>query len=107
MTWHQVLAPVCCRGHHQDVGGITPGSMPPNSRSLTEEGAAIIAFKLARGGKFQVGLGLTTWQSVGCLLFFSNLQLGSVPGCRLPSAPAWNPARGADLERVCPCRRRA
>ena len=42
------------RGHHADVGGITPGSMPPNSRRLVEEGAAIIAFKLVRGGQFQV-----------------------------------------------------
>ena len=81
-AWHgtQVLGPVCCRGHHQDVGGITPGSMPPNSRSLTEEGAAIIAFKLVRGGKFQVGLGLTTSQSFGCLLSVSSSHLGSVPG---------------------------
>lgn len=28
--------------------------MPPNSRRLVEEGAAIIAFKLVRGGQFQV-----------------------------------------------------
>lgn len=45
---------VASRGHHADVGGITPGSMPPNSRRLVEEGAAIIAFKLVRGGQFQV-----------------------------------------------------
>ncbi|KAK9839403.1 hypothetical protein WJX81_000039 [Elliptochloris bilobata] len=44
---------VASRGHHADVGGITPGSMPPNSRRLVEEGAAIIAFKLVRGGQFQ------------------------------------------------------
>lgn len=42
------------RGHHADVGGITPGSMPPNSRRLVEEGAAIIAYKLVREGRFQV-----------------------------------------------------
>lgn len=46
---------VASRGHHADVGGITPGSMPPNSRRLVEEGAAIIAFKLVRAGRFQVG----------------------------------------------------
>ncbi len=46
---------VASRGHHQDVGGTTPGSMPPNSQSLAEEGAAILAFKLVENGKFQVG----------------------------------------------------
>ncbi|WGM48788.1 hypothetical protein KOAAANKH_03695 [Brevundimonas sp. NIBR10] len=32
---------VAARGHHSDVGGITPGSMPPNSRSVEEEGVLI------------------------------------------------------------------
>jgi len=45
---------VASRGHHADVGGTTPGSMPPNSHCLAEEGAAIVAFKLVRGGVFQV-----------------------------------------------------
>ncbi|CAK0741638.1 hypothetical protein CVIRNUC_001340 [Coccomyxa viridis] len=44
---------VASRGHHADVGGITPGSMPPNSHSLVEEGAAILSFKLVKGGAFQ------------------------------------------------------
>ena len=30
---------VASRGHHADIGGITPGSMPPHSRILAEEGA--------------------------------------------------------------------
>ena len=47
---------VASRGHHADVGGITPGSMPPNSHSLVEEGAAILSFKLVRKGAFQVRL---------------------------------------------------
>lgn len=41
-------------GHHADVGGITPGSMPPTSRTLVEEGAAIVSFKLVKSGSFQV-----------------------------------------------------
>lgn len=41
------------RGHHADIGGISPGSMPPNSKCLEDEGAMIIAFKLVRDGKFQ------------------------------------------------------
>jgi 5-oxoprolinase (ATP-hydrolysing) len=32
---------VACRGHHVDVGGLTPGSMPPHSRHLSEEGFAV------------------------------------------------------------------
>ena len=43
----------CSRAHHADIGGIAPGSMPPNSKLLEEEGAAIVAFKLVRGGVFQ------------------------------------------------------
>ncbi|KAI4864419.1 Hydantoinase B/oxoprolinase-domain-containing protein [Hypoxylon rubiginosum] len=41
------------RGHHADVGGILPGSMPPNSRELWEEGAVIRAFKVIEGGVFK------------------------------------------------------
>ena len=103
-AWHQVLALVCCRGHHQDVGGITPGSMPPNSRSLTEEGAAIIAFKLVRGGKFQVGLGLTTlspWAACCCSALHSlavsqaEAFLQRLPGpCNRCSPRACAPAGG-------------
>lgn len=44
---------VASRGHHADVGGIAPGSMPPLSKTLVQEGAAIIAFKLVREGLFQ------------------------------------------------------
>jgi 5-oxoprolinase (ATP-hydrolysing) len=44
---------VASRGHHADIGGIAPGSMPPGSTSLVEEGAAIIACKLVEGGQFQ------------------------------------------------------
>jgi 5-oxoprolinase (ATP-hydrolysing) len=41
------------RGHHADVGGILPGSMPPNSRELWEEGAVFEAFKVVDQGVFQ------------------------------------------------------
>ncbi|KAM4688297.1 5-oxoprolinase isoform 1-T2 [Discoglossus pictus] len=44
---------VASRGHHADIGGITPGSMPPHSKSLQEEGAVFTSFKLVRGGEFQ------------------------------------------------------
>ncbi|KAD4384817.1 hypothetical protein R6Q59_011033 [Mikania micrantha] len=44
---------VASRGHHAEIGGITPGSMPPFSKNIWEEGAAIKAFKLVEKGIFQ------------------------------------------------------
>ncbi|XP_078482471.1 5-oxoprolinase [Ciona intestinalis] len=41
------------RGHHADIGGTTPGSMPPHSTSINQEGAVFKSFKLVRDGKFQ------------------------------------------------------
>ena len=48
----EILFYVASRGHHADVGGITPGSMAPNSRILEEEGVLIDNFKLVDQGKF-------------------------------------------------------
>ena len=44
---------VANRGHHAEVGGISPGSMPPNSRTIHEEGACIESYKLVEEGIFQ------------------------------------------------------
>ena len=44
---------VACRGHHADIGGATPGSMPPHSKYLWEEGMAVKSFKLVENGVFQ------------------------------------------------------
>eukprot|EP00927_Polykrikos_kofoidii_P049315 TRINITY_DN4338_c0_g1_i1.p1 TRINITY_DN4338_c0_g1~~TRINITY_DN4338_c0_g1_i1.p1 ORF type:complete len:1313 (+),score=238.34 TRINITY_DN4338_c0_g1_i1:525-4463(+) len=54
-VFHQgrVIFYTAARGHHADVGGIAPGSMPPESKSLADEGAAIVAFKLVKDGIFQ------------------------------------------------------
>ena len=41
---------VAARGHHADIGGITPGSMPPSSRRLDEEGVLIDNFLLVENG---------------------------------------------------------
>jgi len=43
---------VASRGHHADIGGLQPGSMPPSSKRLFEEGAAIKSFKLVHDGIF-------------------------------------------------------
>jgi 5-oxoprolinase (ATP-hydrolysing) len=44
---------VASRGHHADIGGITPGSMPPFSTNIGEEGVLIDNFKLVQGGEFR------------------------------------------------------
>ncbi|MFQ5972175.1 MAG: hydantoinase B/oxoprolinase family protein [Alphaproteobacteria bacterium] len=41
------------RGHHADIGGVTPGSMPPDSRHVDEEGVLIDNFKLVADGRFR------------------------------------------------------
>jgi len=43
---------VASRGHHADIGGISPGSMPPNSRIIDEEGIRFSNFKLVSEGSF-------------------------------------------------------
>jgi len=49
----EVLFYTASRGHHADVGGITPGSMPPNSRTVEEEGVLIDDFQLVEAGRFR------------------------------------------------------
>jgi 5-oxoprolinase (ATP-hydrolysing) len=45
----EILFYVGSRGHHADIGGTTPGSMPPDSRHIEEEGVLIDNFKLVDG----------------------------------------------------------
>jgi 5-oxoprolinase (ATP-hydrolysing) len=44
---------VAARGHHADIGGIAPGSMPPDSRSIAEEGVLIDNELLVDEGHFR------------------------------------------------------
>lgn len=44
---------VASRGHHADIGGITPGSMPPNSTSIVQEGVLLDNFQLVEQGRFR------------------------------------------------------
>jgi 5-oxoprolinase (ATP-hydrolysing) len=39
------------RGHHADIGGVTPGSMPPDSRTIDDEGVLIENVLLVREGR--------------------------------------------------------
>ena len=43
---------VAARGHHADVGGVQPGSMPPFSRTIEEEGVLLDALPIMRDGRF-------------------------------------------------------
>ena len=52
------VAFVACRGHHVDVGGITPGSMPPFSQTIADEGLRLRQWPLVRDGRLQ----LEAWQ---------------------------------------------
>ncbi|MBS3928471.1 MAG: hydantoinase B/oxoprolinase family protein [Sphingomonadales bacterium] len=59
---------VAARGHHADVGGIAPGSMPPDSRSILDEGVLIEDFLLVEEGRFRAAemaelLGSGDWPS--------------------------------------------
>jgi 5-oxoprolinase (ATP-hydrolysing) len=57
---------VATRAHHADVGGTTPGSMPPGSRHIEEEGVLFDGFLLARAGalledELRAALGRARW----------------------------------------------
>lgn len=47
-----VIFYVAARGHHADIGGITPGSIPADSTSVNQEGVLIDNFKLVDNEKF-------------------------------------------------------
>ncbi|MBX9813337.1 MAG: 5-oxoprolinase [Proteobacteria bacterium SG_bin5] len=44
---------VAARGHHADIGGITPGSMPPDSRSIEDEGVLLDDVLIVDEGRFR------------------------------------------------------
>jgi len=49
----EILFFVAARGHHADIGGTTPGSMPPDSTTVEEEGVLIDNFVLVERGRFR------------------------------------------------------
>jgi 5-oxoprolinase (ATP-hydrolysing) len=51
-TGAEVLFYVASRGHHEDIGGLTPGSMTPLATTIEEEGVYIDNFKLVDQGRF-------------------------------------------------------
>ncbi|MEU6423166.1 hydantoinase B/oxoprolinase family protein [Streptomyces spiralis] len=49
----RILFYVASRGHHAEIGGIAPGSMPANSRTIDEEGVLFDNWLLAEGGRLR------------------------------------------------------
>ncbi|PTM94484.1 hydantoinase B/oxoprolinase family protein [Streptomyces sp. VMFN-G11Ma] len=49
----RILFYVASRGHHAEIGGIAPGSMPANSRTIEEEGILFDNWLLAEDGRFR------------------------------------------------------
>ena len=49
----EILFWVASRGHHADVGGVTPGSMSPRATTIEEEGVYIDNFKMVDQGRFR------------------------------------------------------
>ncbi|WTB85065.1 hydantoinase B/oxoprolinase family protein [Streptomyces cellulosae] len=49
----EVLFYVASRGHHAEIGGIAPGSMPANSRTIDEEGVLFDNWLLTENGRFR------------------------------------------------------
>jgi 5-oxoprolinase (ATP-hydrolysing) len=49
----KILFWVASRGHHADVGGISPGSMSPNATTIEQEGVYIDNFKIVERGRFR------------------------------------------------------
>ena len=49
----EILFFVAARGHHADIGGVSPGSMSPKATRIEEEGIYIDPFKLVEGGRFR------------------------------------------------------
>jgi 5-oxoprolinase (ATP-hydrolysing) len=47
---------VASRGHHADIGGLSPGSMSPNATSIDEEGVLIPATRIVRENSFDAAL---------------------------------------------------
>ena len=53
MSDNDLLGFVANRAHHAEIGGTRPGSMPPDARSLAEEGVVFEPMYLARQGSFE------------------------------------------------------
>ena len=51
-----LLGYVACRAHHAEIGGIRPGSVPPDAKNLAEEGVVIPPTLLVEDGVTALGV---------------------------------------------------
>jgi len=93
---------VASRGHHADIGGVTPGSMPPFSRDIAEEGILFDGIRMVRDGAFDDAavssvLGSSAWPARNPEQNIADLK-----------AQAASCAKGAqELKRICALHGRA
>ncbi|MEO1489711.1 MAG: hydantoinase B/oxoprolinase family protein, partial [Pseudomonadota bacterium] len=52
----EILFFVASRAHHEDIGGLSPGSMSPRGTHIAEEGVLLDNLRLVSGGEFQIGM---------------------------------------------------
>ncbi|CAG8255788.1 unnamed protein product [Penicillium salamii] len=71
----KIIFYVASRAHHADIGGILPGSMPPHSKELYQEGAAIKSEKLVSEGVFNE-------ERITALLYTEPAQYPNCSGTR-------------------------
>ena len=87
---------VASRGHHADIGGITPGSMPPFSKDISEEGILFDGIRMVHAGAFDDAavrdvLGSSAWPARNPEQNIADLK-----------AQAASCAKGAqELKRIC------
>jgi 5-oxoprolinase (ATP-hydrolysing) len=93
---------VASRGHHADIGGVTPGSMPPFSKDIAEEGILFDGIRMVRDGVFDDAavrgvLGSSAWPARNPEQNIADLK-----------AQAASCAKGAqELKRICALHGRA
>ncbi len=95
---------VAARGHHADVGGIQPGSMPPFSRTIEEEGVLLDALPIMREGRFleaetRAALGAGRWPARAPDRNLADLK-AQVAACLAGAAAVAGMIRGHGAEAV-------
>jgi len=70
----EVLGYLASRGHHADIGGVTPGSMPSHSTHLNQEGVLLAPSILVQEGKFREKWIRGILQQAGARLLEDNIS---------------------------------
>ena len=78
-----IIYTVASRGHHADIGGTTPGSAPPDSRHIEEEGVLIDNFLLVKQGVLQEQ---QTRDLLSSCLLYTSPSPRDQRGSRMPSS---------------------